>query len=168
MAVSPYTPGGRPRVFVGREPEVRLIDDWLARVIAYGEMMGPLLAITGPRGVGKTSLLRDVQDRATEAGFVVAWSAGVKYQPFLPDVVDGVVDALRDVPFRAGRGRLRLDQLGLEVNAGLAAVSATLNRQDAAEPERPTHAAPVLRPFQRFLTEAATAVRAAVVLDCSS
>ena len=77
----------------GRETELRLIDDRLARVIAYGEMMGPLLAITGPRGVGKTSLLRDVQDRATEAGFVVAWSAGVKHQPFLPDVVDRVISA---------------------------------------------------------------------------
>ena len=102
MVISPYTPGGRPRVFVGRTTELRQIEDRLARVIAYGEMMGPLLAITGPRGVGKTSLLRDVQDRATENGFVVAWSAGVKYQPFLPDVVDGVVDALReaDVPLQ--------------------------------------------------------------------
>jgi len=160
MVISPYTPGGRPRVFVGRTTELRQIEDRLARVIAYGEMMGPLLAITGPRGVGKTSLLRDVQDRATENGFVVAWSAGVKYQPFLPDVVDGVVDALReaDVPFRTSRGRLRLDQLGVEVNAGLASVAATLNRPDAS-PENPIPAAPILRPLQTFLTEAATAVR---------
>lgn len=138
MVISPYTPGGRPRVFVGRTTELRQIEDRLARVIAYGEMMGPLLAITGPRGVGKTSLLRDVQDRATENGFVVAWSAGVKYQPFLPDVVDGVVDALReaDVPFRTSRGRLRLDQLGVEVNAGLASVAATLNRPDASPKTR--------------------------------
>jgi hypothetical protein len=51
-------------VFVGREAERDRLRGRLARVAAYGEMMGPLTIVTGPRGVGKTSLLRDVADRA--------------------------------------------------------------------------------------------------------
>lgn len=158
---SPYTPGGRPRVFVGRETELRLIDDRLARVIAYGEMMGPLLAITGPRGVGKTSLLRDVQDRATEAGFVVAWSAGVKHQPFLPDVVDRVISALAraEVPFQNTRRGLRLDQLAIEVRAGLASVSANLSRAPGETPNPLPAATPLIGPLQDFVTEAAATIR---------
>lgn len=76
MLSNPYTPGGRPRVFVGREDDRRWLRDRLARVVAYGEMMSPLAVATGPRGVGKTSLMRDLQARAQESGFVVAWVAG--------------------------------------------------------------------------------------------
>ena len=64
--------------------------DRLARVVAYGEMMGPLALTTGPRGLGKTSLLRDVQAQAQASGFIVAWASGVRHQPFLADVVDRV------------------------------------------------------------------------------
>lgn len=110
-------------MFVGREDERRWLRDRLARVVAYGEMMGSLAVATGPRGVGKTSLMRDLQAQAQESGFVVAWVAGVKQQPFLADVVDRVTRALD----RAGRleksGRARVQEVGVEVGVGLAKVS---------------------------------------------
>ena len=134
MLSNPYTPGGRPRVFVGRADERRWLRNRLARVVAYGEMMGPLAVTTGPRGVGKTSLMRDLQAQAQEGGFVVAWVSGVKQQPFLADVVDRVTHALD----RAGRlekpARARVQEVGVEVGVGLAKVSATIARgSDSAE-----------------------------------
>lgn len=157
MLSNPYTPGGRPRVFVGREDERRWLRDRLARVVAYGEMMGPLAVATGPRGVGKTSLMRDLQAQAQESGFVVAWVAGVKQQPFLADVVDRVTRALD----RAGRlekpGRTRVQEVGVEVGVGLAKVSATIAR-DGGSSE--TASSPALvGPVEDFFHTASHLVR---------
>lgn len=158
MLSNPYTPGGRPRVFVGREDERRWLRDRLARVVAYGEMMGPLAVATGPRGVGKTSLMRDLQAQAHESGFVVAWVAGVKQQPFLADVVDRVTRALD----RAGRlekpGRARVQEVGVEVGVGLAKVSATIARGDSTEAGP---SAALVGPVEDFFHTAAHLVREA-------
>lgn len=156
MIDNPYTPGGRPRVFVGRDRERSLLRDRLARVVAYGEMMGPLTVVTGPRGVGKTSLMREVQAQAQESGFVVAWVSGVKQQPFLADVVDRVTRALE----RAGRlekpARNRVQEVGLEVGIGLAKVSATLVRPEDA-PASPA----LVGPLEDFFHTTSNLVREA-------
>ena len=157
MEPNPYTPSGRPRVFVGREEERSRLRDRLARVVAYGEMMGPLTVVTGPRGLGKTSLLRDVADQAVEDGFVVAWVSGVKHQPFLGDVVHQVTGALRraevvDDRERSGR---RVQEVGLEVSAGIAKVSAKLGA-DRAHAE-PTGA--LLGPVEDFFRTSCALVR---------
>lgn len=133
MLSNPYTPGGRPRVFVGREAERRWLRDRLARVVAYGEMMGPLAVATGPRGVGKTSLMRDLQAQAQESGFVVAWAAGVRQQPFLADVVDRVTRALDRAGHSEKSGRAHVQEVGVEVGVGMAKVSAKLARGDSLE-----------------------------------
>ena len=75
---SPFTPGDLPRVLVGRVPERTRLRDLLARVTAYGELAGPPVVLHAPRGLGKTSLLRDTEDRARELGFVTAWVACAK------------------------------------------------------------------------------------------
>ncbi|GGH50470.1 ATP-binding protein [Microbacterium album] len=160
MQLNPYTPSDRPRVFVGREQERTRLRDRLARVIAYGEMMGPLTIVTGPRGLGKTSLLRDVADRAASDGFVVAWSAGIKQQPFLTDVVDRVTRALQraDVGPRDSRSKRRIEELGLEVNLGIAKVSAKLGTAPGAD-ERDRPAPALLGPLEDFLHETSTMIR---------
>lgn len=155
MLPNPYTPGGRPRVFVGRDEERTALRDRLARVIAFGEMAGPLAVVTGPRGLGKTSLLRDVADQAAQDGFVVAWSAGVKRQPVLRDTLDQVTGALeRADVLSAPRTRRRIDELGVELNLGVAKVSATfgIDHDEARAPAG-------LRPIEEFLHTASTAVR---------
>ncbi|GAB7005169.1 ATP-binding protein [Nocardioides sp. AN3] len=125
MLPNPYTPSDRPRVFVGRDAERTLLRDKLARVAAYGEMMGALTVVTGPRGVGKTSLLRDVAGQAEEDGFVLAWVSCVRQQPFLSEIVDRVEHSLEqaEVTPRAGR---RLKDLTVELSAGFAKVRARL------------------------------------------
>lgn len=156
MLPNPYTPGGRPRVFVGREQERQRLRGHLARVIAYGEMMGPLTITTGPRGVGKTSLMRDVQEDAEKEGLVVAWVAGVKHTPFLSDVVDEIQQQLRvhDLQAKSGRG-VRVREVGAELNLGLAKFSTKLDPA-IREPEAPPA---LVGQLSRFLHEASTAIR---------
>ncbi|MDR3106676.1 MAG: ATP-binding protein, partial [Bifidobacteriaceae bacterium] len=118
MLVNPYSPGDRPRTFVGRRDERARLRGQLARVVAYGEMMGPLTVVTGPRGVGKTSLLRDVGDSAAADGFVVAWVVGVKRQPFWADLVAEVTRATARIDALARSGvKRRVEELGIELNA---------------------------------------------------
>ena len=156
MLSNPYTPGGRPRVFVGREDERRWLRDRLARVVAYGEMMGPLALATGPRGVGKTSLMRDLQAQAQQAGFVVAWVAGVKQQPFLADVVDRVTRALDRADRLEKPGRARVQEVGVEVGVGLAKVSATIARGDSSDAGS---SAALVGPLEDFFHTASHLVR---------
>lgn len=126
MLPNPYTPSDRPRVFIGRDEERRVLRDKLARVAAYGEMMGPLTVVTGPRGVGKTSLLRDVAGQAEEDGFVVAWVSCVKQQPFLGEIVDRVERSLERAEVSTPAGR-RLKEITVELSAGFAKVRARLD-----------------------------------------
>jgi len=51
---SPYTPGETPRVLAGRSSELQEVRDFLAPLVAYKEMAGPMLVMHGPRGIGKT------------------------------------------------------------------------------------------------------------------
>ena len=123
MLQNPYTPGEVPRVFVGRDAELELVRSRLRRVVEDGEMGGPPLVVTGPRGLGKTSLLRHAEDEAQAQGFVTAWLACVRDAPFLPDLVSAVARALQraDVTDTGWRARLQ----SLEVQVGVPGVSVT-------------------------------------------
>lgn len=149
MLPNPYTPSGRPRVFVGRETERRRLRDRLARVVAYGEMMGPLAVATGPRGLGKTSLMRDMQAQAQASGFVVAWASGLKHQPFLADVIDRVTRALVEAEQLPKSGRHQLQEIGVEVGLGLAKVSAKITRTHDAVEGSPALVGPIEDFFRR-------------------
>ena len=96
MLPNPYAPGELPRVLAGREQQQDRIRGYLSRIGTYGEMGGPLLVFLGPRGVGKTSLLREAQRDAEEHGFITAWVACRRNAPFLPDLVSRVGKADRD------------------------------------------------------------------------
>lgn len=151
---NPYTPSDRPRVFVGRQAERDRLRDRLARVAAYGEMMGPLVVVTGPRGVGKTSLLRDVAAQAEQDGFVVAWVAGVKHQPFLGDVVDRVTRSLERADVLSSPAGRQVGQIGVELNAGIAKVSARIDRR-----HEPGSNSALVGPLEDFFARTSNLVR---------
>lgn len=159
MLPNPYTPSGMPRVYVGRERERRRLRDRLASVAAYGEMMGPLTIVTGPRGVGKTSLLRETQAQAGQDGFVTVWVTGVKFRPFLGDLIGATNRALARAEVLAPdqRKRRHLEEIGLEAGIGVAKVSAKLAREP--EPEPTGLPAATVVPVEDFFREAAGLVR---------
>jgi hypothetical protein len=155
---NPYTPGQLPRVLAGRGAEVATIRTYLARTVAYGELGGPLLVFHAPRGVGKTSLLREGQREAEEQGFVTAWVSCVQRRPFLPEVVDRVGHALARTDVVRGREQqrwqARMEKVSLELGPPGVKVSASLSQRQAAPPAP----APVAA-VEDLLHEAATAVR---------
>lgn len=152
MLPNPYTPGDRPRVFVGRDRERQLLRDKLARIAAYGEMMGALTIVTGPRGVGKTSLLRDIAGQAEEDGFVVAWVSCVKQHPFLPEIIDRVERSLERAEVTAAAGR-RVKELTVELSAGFAKIRARLDAGPA------TASTALVGPLEDLLGRAGRLVR---------
>lgn len=156
MQPNPYTPGGRPRVFVGREEERQGIRSRLAQVIAFGEMAGPLAIVTGPRGLGKTSLLRDVADQAATEGFVTVWLVGVKRQPLLGDLAKKVRSSLeRTDVLSTPRLRQRFTELGVRFHLGIASVEAKF----APDGPEPRAAAASVTDVEELLHEASNAVR---------
>jgi len=159
MPSNPYTPGQVPRILAGRVEEMRRIEGLLARVATYGELGGPLLVFHAPRGIGKTSLLRAAQQRASESGFVTAWVASSRDQPLLSAIAESVARSLERadaVPTGAAGGRWRgqLDRLTLEVGVPGAKVQAQLSRRESAAPP---HAA--IAGLESLLHEASTSVR---------
>lgn len=166
MSPNPYSPSAPPRHFIGRESERAELLDGLNRVSDWGEMMGPLVVITGPRGVGKTSLLRDVASRAAEGGFVVAWSSGVKGAPFLREVLADVTRALQraDVLDKKRTGRkARLEELTVELGGdfGVAAAKATAKlgaKVGIDKAQEVDEAVPGIGQVEDFLAEASARI----------
>lgn len=73
MQPSPYTPGETAREIPGRERQLTEISGLLARVALEGRLAGRIRVDVGPRGVGKTSLLRRAQRAATELGLTTVF-----------------------------------------------------------------------------------------------
>lgn len=155
MLPSPYTPGTRPRVFVGRHHERAALREHLAPVVAYGESR-PLTLVTGPRGLGKTSLLGALADQSRQDGFVVAWSSGVKFQPFLNDVLDEVARELRRADLLDAPRSNHLKELTAELNLGIGKVQAKI---DATSQQEQSSAPGLLGPVEELLSESARAIR---------
>lgn len=163
MLPNPYAPGELPRVLAGREQQKDRIRGYLSRIGTYGEMGGPLLVFQGPRGVGKTSLLREAQRDAEAHGFIAAWVACRRNARFLPDLVSRVGKAIEtaDILPRAEKAtwKLRLERIGLEFGLpSVAKVTATAaaDRARADGPPRGAH----ISAMEDLLHETSSQVRA--------
>ncbi len=73
MRPSPYTPGQVATVVPGREPQIEAIRERLSYVSQFQRFAGRIRVDVGPRGVGKTSLLRAMQAEANRIGFATVW-----------------------------------------------------------------------------------------------
>ena len=135
MRPSPYTPGQVATVVPGREPQIEAIRERLSYVSQFQRFAGRIRVDVGPRGVGKTSLLRAMQAEANRIGFATVWvTAGDG--PFLVALTEefeklagdwkektketlrqarrgSAGRALQDVIVAAGRGAVAGDQNGL-------------------------------------------------------
>lgn len=126
---SPYSPGARPAYLAGRARERALVDEGLARVRLLKRSAGPLLAFHGPRGLGKTSLLRQAQQDAEAAGFVTGWVTGRSDQTMIEAVAKSLTRSVqqRSLGERASGLLHRLDSAQVEFGIpGIARVSADL------------------------------------------
>ena len=120
MQDSPYTPGDLARDIPGRETQVGEIAAALRRLERYGELGGRIRVDVGPRGVGKTSLLREVQRQADAMGLATVFvTAG-----------DGALVTQLSEGLRLALGARELgvhvDSLVAKVNVAIAGVEAKL------------------------------------------
>lgn len=73
MQPSPYTPGTVTHHLVGRDRQLTDIQRDLALIAQFPRFSGRIQVFVGPRGVGKTSLLRTVQVDAQQADLHTIW-----------------------------------------------------------------------------------------------
>ena len=75
MQPSPYTPGAVTPDIVGRDKQINAIQRDLAYLVSFPRLSGRIQVYVGPRGVGKTSLLRaaQVQAQAEHIGLHTVW-----------------------------------------------------------------------------------------------
>ncbi len=160
MLPNPYTPGQLPRVFAGRAAELDKLRDRLGRVSTFGEFAGPLLTFHGPRGLGKTSLLRSAQRDAERAGFVTVWVSISSGTSLLDEIAAQVDRALArtDTLSRSARTRWRTvsRKRGAELAAYIGPVKATVKSESTQE-HKSTPSAPIAA-LEELLTTASQLV----------
>lgn len=99
------------------------------------------MVFTGPRGLGKTSLLRHVAVKAHAQGFLTAWVSCVKDGHFLGDLAAAVTETLRMaevVGGTAGRNRPRFESVAVEVGIPGLKVSTGLRSTGTRHQDRTT------------------------------
>lgn len=135
MLDNPYTPGStNPAFLTGRGHELAVIDDVAARVRSMGRPGGPLLAFYGPRGTGKTSLLRHAQAQAHKAGMLTAWITGRSDTSMVEELARSLNRSVREMSTGEKAKALlhRIDQVQVEFGLPGARVGAQIHRADAA------------------------------------
>lgn len=130
MIPSPYTPGTAPSVLAGRRSQIRDAQRELATTATYGRFGGRIRVDTGPRGVGKTSLLKAVRDQADEAGFVSGWVTARADESLTTQVIGALRRGLEPIGVTTDadpRLRDRIRTLTLELGAGPAKAGVELD-----------------------------------------
>ncbi|KMO75499.1 ATP-binding protein [Mycolicibacterium obuense] len=73
---SPFTPGSIAHSLPGRDVHRNRINVSLTNLSVYRELDGRIRVFVGPRGIGKTSLLRVAQKDAETRTFTTVWATG--------------------------------------------------------------------------------------------
>ena len=158
MLPSPYSPGSAPAVLTGRVEQVKAARADLAVVATYARFVGRIRVDIGPRGVGKTSLLKAIRGEAAEAGMVTAWVTARADEGLVSSLVHAVRDGLDAIGVDVSRRRAlrdRLRTLSVELGAGPAKAGVELD----VRPARRTVRAASSAALGGFVTEASLAAR---------
>lgn len=85
---SPYTPGALAMEVPGRDPQMAGIRERLDYLDYRRSLVGRVRVFVGPRGVGKTSMLRLAQRDAEARGFTTVWVTTGDEQPLAAALAD--------------------------------------------------------------------------------
>ncbi len=158
MIPSPYTPGETPPVLVGRDDQLESARSDLALMSTYGRFHGRIRVDLGSRGVGKTSLLKGVQDAALEAGAVTAWVTARADESLVGSLVQALAVALDRIGVDVGpRGEWLRRLRGFSVEVGALGAKAGVEIDLANPAEGPAAASSAA--LADLVADAALAVR---------
>ncbi|GAC1376701.1 MAG: ATP-binding protein [Pseudarthrobacter sp.] len=150
MQPSPYTPGEVANTVPGRAPQIAEFDERLSLLVDLQRFIGRIRVDHAPRGLGKTSLLRQYQIRARERGVLAVWvTAGEDI-----GLIGQIASAIRqDTQSWRGETRTKLHKTleALTVSVGVPGIA----KMDATI-RRPVETAPVgTREFEYVIRMAA-------------
>jgi AAA ATPase domain len=158
MIPSPYTPGSVPLVLAGRDAQLAEVRNALGGVATYGRFLGRIRVETGSRGVGKTSLLKAVQDTAAEAGFVTVWATARVDESLAAQIAHGLAEGLDGIGIvltRDPRLRDRIRTLELELGVGPAKAGVEVD----VAPDETRSGAPAATALRDLVTSGAASAR---------
>lgn len=119
---SPYTPGAVAPTIYGRDNLLRKVKRELFFMTQEPGLLGQIQVYAGPRGIGKTSLLRAVETEAKALGFSTVWiTAGDR--PLFTVLLDKLSNIARSWGDEAGRkligllSSLHVDAFGVSFDA---------------------------------------------------
>jgi len=119
MQRSPYTPGEVAAPVPGRSAQLALFEDRAKRIAALGEFIGRPRVDYAPRGVGKTSLLREAQRIFERNSIATIWVTANQDENLLHTVLDemrklvspskaaGVLDVIDSATLTIGAGPVK-------------------------------------------------------------
>ncbi|WP_446663679.1 ATP-binding protein [Flexivirga sp. B27] len=121
---SPYTPGAVAREIPGRNKQLAAIEERLDMMTMVGRMVPRIRVDHGPRGVGKTSLLRQVEQRAKAKDADAIWVTAGESAGLVPAIADAAERLVRRWPAKM-RHRVTeaLSHLELKVTGGVPGVA---------------------------------------------
>ena len=131
---SPYTPGEAARQVPGRTLQLAEIDERLSYMIDLRRLVGRVRVDIAPRGLGKTSLLREAQRHADGRGALTVWATAGEDLGLIAAIGEDIRRRTETWATET-RGRLRqlLEHLQVTVGVpGVAQVKASWQPENAA------------------------------------
>lgn len=123
---SPYTPGALAQALPGRDPQMLAILERLAFLGYKRSLVGRIRVFMGPRGVGKTSLLRLAQREAERQRFATVWVTTGDERPLAAALADEFARLSRNWKSTAGTAlkatlkTLKVSISGVSIGVGTA------------------------------------------------
>lgn len=126
MQPSPYTPASVAEVIAGRDPQLAHYTERLSYLADLHRLVPRIRVENGPRGMGKTSLLRHVQQMAESSGMATVWTTtnpGVG-ATLLDSVMEGLEAVSRDWSARTRERLAKIrDNFTISVSAAIPGIA---------------------------------------------
>lgn len=90
MQKSPYTPGETAEQVPGRERQLAEYEQQMTLLADTQQLIGRIRVEHAPRGLGKTSLLRQVKQRADSRGLLTVWVTAGEGNGLLAEISAGI------------------------------------------------------------------------------
>ena len=135
MQPSPYTPGSIARNVPGRSELVAEFSERLSLMVDLRRMIPQISVAVGPRGIGKTSLLRSFERLAQQREVVTIWVTAGDEVGLLPQLTEAINDSVSTwVSDKAERLHERLTDLSITIGVpGIVQAKAATGRPAASE-----------------------------------